>query len=373
MIMEMDNKKKMAFFFIGGGLLLVVILIMMIFFKGPQPEEPEKLDNAQMELPEGEGTELADSKIEEYRKDNRTSRRAIDDYWDDIGDEPKEGTSDDPLYELNNGSGAKKPSSVSREAAFEEMFGAPEQKPGRSVDDELRERDRRIEERRKKTMDEFIAANYGTQPEPEPEPEPVKTPEEEVVERIHMEENAVRRSDAISSIDDGYGTSGISSLGNDVQKSKDTDSYPFKCMFVRDEKIKNGDRVTVRLLEDMVIGGQLIPKNTHLMANCTLGKRLQLVIPSIQINGKIIALNYDAYDANDGTKGIFCPEIDDSARKAATSYASATATSRARSLVGGIAQDAIQAGTILLSGTGQERKVSVPAGYQFFIVRSKQS
>ena len=82
---------------------------------------------------------------------------------------------------------------------------------------------------------------------------------------------------------------------------------PFKCMFVRDQKLTSGQRVTLRLLEDYVEGGVRIPANTHLAAICKIGDRLELQVRSLEINGRIIPLALDAYDT-DGLQGIYCPE-----------------------------------------------------------------
>ena len=79
---------------------------------------------------------------------------------------------------------------------------------------------------------------------------------------------------------------------------------PFKCMFVRDQKITSGQRVTLRLLEDYNQDGVRIPANTHLAAICKIGDRLELQVRSLEMNGRIIPLALDAYDT-DGMQGIY--------------------------------------------------------------------
>lgn len=82
---------------------------------------------------------------------------------------------------------------------------------------------------------------------------------------------------------------------------------PFRCMFIRDEKVSNGQRVTVRLLEEYALDGVIIPANSHLTAICKISDRLELDVKSWEINGRIIPLQLCAYDM-DGLKGIYCPE-----------------------------------------------------------------
>ena len=149
------------------------------------------------------------------------------------------------------------------------------------------------------------------------------------------------------------------------------EEYPFKCMFVRSGKLKSGERVSIRLLEDMVIDGQLVPKNTHLMAVCSIGSRLDLNVASIDLGGKIINLDYDAYD-NDGTKGIYCPGISDRTASQAASTAVSGARSRLTSRIGRAAQDVVNTGLSLITLSGGETAVQVPAGYQFYLVKSRR-
>ena len=169
----------------------------------------------------------------------------------------------------------------------------------------------------------------------------------------------------ISSLD---GT-GVSSLGTDEDIFVD-ESYPFKCMFVREEKIKSGQRVSIRLLEDMLVGNTLIPKNSHLMATCSIGGRLELEISNVEIQGRIFTLGYEAYDT-DGTKGIYCPDSGGNVQQTARSRGTTLAGTALRSRVGRVAGDIVSTGISLIESSNGERTVTVPSGYEFFIVRKK--
>ena len=177
-------------------------------------------------------------------------------------------------------------------------------------------------------------------------------------------------------MDDDFGsvsTSGVSSLDEDDRAWPEDESYPFRCMFVRQEKLKNSQRVAVRLLEDIVVEGQLVKKNTHLNAVCSIGDRIDLKVSSIDINGRIVNLDFDAYD-NDGTRGIYAPDLSkDTMVEDMLKQAGVQGVRRRMSTaVGQTVQDILAAGSMVITGQGKDRSVTVPAGYQFYLVRSKK-
>lgn len=154
--------------------------------------------------------------------------------------------------------------------------------------------------------------------------------------------------------------------GNDPQSPK----RPFRCMFVRDEKIKSGQRVAVRLLEEYNDGSIRIPANTHLQAICKLDSRLHLSIRSLEMNGKIIPLQFEAYDT-DGLEGIYCPESS-KAVKTATNDLITTAGTSLGGLVGNIANTVIRTGATIARTASGENAVSINSGYEFFLVKTEK-
>ena len=107
----------------------------------------------------------------------------------------------------------------------------------------------------------------------------------------------------------------------------------------------------------------------------TLLKTIAGLIPvsggTVSLGGKIINLDYDAYD-NDGTKGIYCPGISDKTTSKAAGTAVSGARGRLTSRVGRTAQDVVNTGLSLITLSGDETAVQVPAGYQFYLVKSKR-
>ena len=147
---------------------------------------------------------------------------------------------------------------------------------------------------------------------------------------------------------------------------------PFKCMFVRDEKLKSGQRVTLRLLEDYNMDGVRIPANTHLAAICKIGDRLELQVRSLEMNGRIIPLALDAYD-NDGLQGIYCPETSASkSSRQASNDAISTAGTTFGGLVGDLASTVIRTGASIARSASGEVSVSVVSGYEFYLVKSER-
>lgn len=179
-------------------------------------------------------------------------------------------------------------------------------------------------------------------------------------------------SSSISSLDDGWG-GGLSSLGADDFQTGGEGNRPFRCMFTRDEKIRNGQRVTLRTLEDIVIDGVFIPANAHISAICSVKDRLMVSVNSFESNGHIYSLNMDGYD-NDGALGIYCPS---SANSSATTTARNDALSVGQSVLGGrmgaIASGIVRTGVSIARSAGKgESSVTVPAGYTFYIMKSQK-
>lgn len=184
----------------------------------------------------------------------------------------------------------------------------------------------------------------------------------------------LRRTGGVSSLNDDWGTvEGIGSLETGDEYVVQDDDKPYKVMFLRDQKIKSGDRVALRLLEDMAAGGVLIPRNTHLSAVCQVGERLQVTVSSIEIGGKIYSLDYVAFD-NDGGEGLYCPssnagrkadQASQSLGQTAISAVTGLVTATAGSTAGNVARIGAQA----VRGTGGSATATISSGYTFYLLK----
>ena len=198
----------------------------------------------------------------------------------------------------------------------------------------------------------------GTSSEAEGASSPDSVDEDEVELKYHSDD------DIVFSLDDEFTDDGV----NYPEDSK----RPFRCMFIRDEKLKEGQRVTLRLLETYEENGVRIPANAHLSAICKIGNRLELTVKSVEINGKIIPVNLCAYDT-DGLKGIYCPETSSNknAKKAENDALSASGATFG-GLVGDIANTIIRTGVNIARSSSGEVSVNVSSGYEFFLVKSER-
>ena len=216
------------------------------------------------------------------------------------------------------------------------------------------------------------AAGQASPASTQPKQEETQKEEDQPVE-AEKTRVQVRKSGGVSAFGlGGESSSGsLSSLGEEDMFVNDDPSHPFKVKFAYDEKVSSGQRVTIRLCEDMVIDGVLIPVNTHLFATCQVGERLKLNVSSIDINGKIYSLNYTAYD-NDGAEGLYCPQSEASKiAKEAGEQAGQLAQTAISSAITGYPGRIFQSGASIVRSRNGKVTVSVTAGYTFYLIRDK--
>ena len=168
----------------------------------------------------------------------------------------------------------------------------------------------------------------------------------------------------------------ITSLDDDFDdpsvRYSSSEKVPFRCMFVRDQKVVDGQRVTVRLLEDYSADGVFVPANTHLAAVCKVSDRLELSVRSVEMNGRILPLQLVAYDT-DGMAGIYCPETSASRNsRRASSDAISAANSTFGGLVGDLANTVLRTGATIAKSASGELSVKVVSGYEFYLVKSER-
>lgn len=230
-----------------------------------------------------------------------------------------------------------------------------------------------IPEQRMQEVDDYmISMGYdprtGLPIEKKAEPEPEKPQAEPEPEKRVV---SGKRTGGISSLGDSFGGS-LDNLDNQQEYVTEDVTHPYRVMFIRDQKISNGDRVTLRLLEDLPFNGILIPANTHLQATVKISDRLELNVTSFEMNGKLYSTNYTAYD-NDGGKGLYCP--DTSASKNAKDGGNQAGEIVGSALQGGITGMAgriITAGSQIVRTSTGKVSVSLTSGYQFFLMREKK-
>ena len=347
----MDKNKLII---IGAAAAFLVIAVCMFIPEKKTEERPaERPKNETANVPDGETQQVTTSKKDGYEiGTGRNRNSAADIYWN--GQEETQITHEQVRQ------------------SSEEMFGRGTQTttptysapaPSNPYRETAEEREARHRRRQEEAIE--LAERMTTEETQQ------ETPQEVIVTETKTEEAprvvVTRQSSSISTLDNDFSSSGMSSLDDESTLTVIEESHPFKCMFAKESKVKNGQRVSVILLEDIVVGGIPVPKNTHLMARCKLSDRLELEFENIEIGGRILHLGYEAYDV-DGSRGIYCPDVSGTGkqvRSRGSNIISSTLTGR----MGRIAGEVLSTGVSIAQSAGGEITVSVPAGYTFYIVK----
>lgn len=347
----------------------IVLMLLPMFKRGSSPTS-ETGGSVAVTLPDAEVKQMADSKSEAMR-----GAVTLDKYFDELKPEGADSEEDMSLVSTDSSSPAAAPAAAPSSpsgTAVDRVFGpapspssaspeafspsSPSSRPrgGGSSASRPRTEEERLEYDRKRAEMVRDVLTGGAAVEETPEAP-------ETAEPVAIDLSAVGSSDGI-----------ISTLDDEPSEGVSYGVRPFRCMFVRDQKLVSGQRVTLRLLEDLPLDGVVVPANTHLSAICKIGDRLELQVRSLEMNGRIIPLALDAYDT-DGLQGIYCPETASSkASKRAADDAVSTAGQTFGGLVGDIASTVIRTGASIAKSATGELSVSVVSGYEFYLVKSEK-
>ena len=143
--------------------------------------------------------------------------------------------------------------------------------------------------------------------------------------------------------------------------------------------LREGNYVALRLLESAHIGELRIPRQSLLIAQAKLGgNRLQLLVKSIEIGGRIIPVKLSAYDL-DGQEGIYIPgaeQISDLKEVGANIGGSVGtsftfASSAKDQIISEAARGVMQGASQLLQKKLRTLQVTLKGGYRLFLVSSK--
>lgn len=339
-VSEMSQKKKLFIIFGAFAVIVLIFAIAALIPKMIAVDEEET--SVSQPIPEAELTEGPDGKTDSY------VRSGITDYWESL-DEQQEVTPEG----AGTVGGSRRPGEVSVEDIFGDMKDGGDQPPAKKSSGGGGG------SARKPSGESAQAAK----PKAEASPETPATPA-----RVQ-----VKRSGAISSLDEDVVQdvgNGFSTLDGDDMWIQGEAGKPYRCMFTRDEKVSSGQRISLRLLEDLVINGVHIPQNTHLQGVCKISDRMEVSITSLDMGGRILSFHFEAYDT-DGGKGIYCSDLSQT-KKDITNQGVSTALNSLNSRLGSAARDAATLGASIVRSKSGEISVTVPAGYTFYIVEEKR-
>lgn len=338
--------KKRFLFIIGVFIVIVLILVASAIIPQKKSSGEEEASPVSQPIPEADLAEGPDGKTDSY------VRSGISDYWESL-DEQQE-------MDLGGGGGSdsRRPGEVSVEDIFGDMKRGAEEQPVRKPSGGGGGGSTNKPTKEEPPLEQAPAESLAETPA-ESEPTPARV--------------QVKRSGAISSLDEDVVQdvgNGFSTLDSDDMWIQGEAGKPYRCMFTRDEKVTSGQRITLRLLEDLVIGGVHIPQNTHLQGVCKISDRMEVSITSLDMGGRILSFHFEAYDT-DGGKGIYCSDLSQT-KKDITNQGVSTALNSLNSRLGSAARDAATLGASIVRSKSGEISVTVPSGYTFYIVEEKK-
>ena len=162
--------------------------------------------------------------------------------------------------------------------------------------------------------------------------------------------------------------------------SAHTDGRNTLCVVVdKTTTLKEGDYVALRLLETARVQQISIPKHSLLMAQAKIdGNRMQLLIKSIEVNGRILPVKLSAYDT-DGQMGVYIPGSEEvsalkemGANVGGSMGTSFTFSSSAKDqIISEVTRGVMQGAGQLLQKKLRTIKVTLKGGYRLFLVLTK--
>ena len=146
------------------------------------------------------------------------------------------------------------------------------------------------------------------------------------------------------------------------------------------QAIRAGSTVQLRLLEAVRIDGVVIPRNTPVYGTATIsGMRLQVVVSSVEYNGRIFAVEASAYDL-DGQPGLNVPNSRErTALKEALASVGQTAgtsvnvtRSAGQQVLSELARGGLQASSQYVAEKLREVKITLKANHQLLLISKQQ-
>ena len=381
--------------------ILVVVGIPMVYYgfgfnKKPQEEtrQPVKIDMQDADVESYDKTRMQTYQDADMNKNINKNR---DDYWDSLSDDlVSKGNVNDDLsgytpneqYLIRNG--LKTREQVDRERAAEAAaaaqrtaalsgYGSGSAAPQRPMTQD--QKDSAYFARLERSMQiasKYMPQDTGTEAPEQPQPtEPVEEKKEEEQRKIDIT-NQLSNLPSDSFSGDGIVTSLVGPEESDVVHYAGTkQSKPVKATFLKNETLSNGQRVIIRLMQDMTLSdGTIIPANTHITGTCAFSSRLKIDVKMLHYNGRMFPTDISVYD-NDGTEGIYCPTVEKSKKNKRRAKEVAGGTMSALGSVAGtllmgnpfigrIASTGLSAATSVINDDGSV-SVKVSPGYEFYV------
>ena len=376
--MDADKKKMVMIAVIGGvaiiGFLFFAFTVMLGGGKKGSAEEV-RVESAKPSIPDANNEELYTKKSQAYANSSDFDDKNVDEIWASLAskeDAGKDGFSEDMFK-------------------TEPASSKPEENPGKknvrrdSTPRDTGDEDLIVTQKVQQPKQSYTSNSSGrrTSTGSKPTQPAVTQPVQEQQPASVQETTPAPKPRKKASDWNSTATGAFSSLSNtDDYEMEDWDSSDngfIRCCFAKDMKVVNGQRITIRLLQDLFINDALIPANSRITATCQLSDRLNVIVSGFEINGRIFDDKFIAYDLNDGNPGIYCPSVSQNnskliKRQAINEGVSAVSSVLGRDggVIGSLGSRAVSTGQQIANSAIALTEVSVVSGYEFYIKRSER-
>ena len=399
---EQIRRRKMALV-VPIFILITAVFIYYIFFGlGEKTEDNQnELDGINTEIPDPRQIEIPDDKRKAYEEENlrklqQNRVRNLNDFYFNKKDSNVSGKTVviDQIHSNRKDSQKKDPLSESNQVYKEvtKQINSFYQEPVTEKSEQIASMEKEIEELKNEL-------NQKTQPDPAeimergyqmaakyllPKEEKIITQKQDkfTVKVSKKTDNTVsflpqqtsqKQFITEHTVPRNYGFNTITESNMDIAVNT------IRACIHENQTVINGSRVKLRLLENILVDGVEIPKNSIVYGTVQISpERLIISVPYIEFGNRIFPVELSVFDT-DGNKGVHAPgTLEITAAKEALAnlgQGAGQSISIARDAKQQLAMDAskivVQAGSQYLGKKMREVKVNLKAGYQILLVTEK--
>lgn len=390
----------------SGGLLVLVVGFGLFYmmFGTKKPVVDQNPETILLDMPDAADNRYADeTRMQAYRTGDMVGRfgnDAVEDYWNSLGGDLVSKDSD-AIFDENDlaggnytdlekyyiRNGIKTKAQIDAEhtnsnASFDEIMA--KYNPNVAVQKPMtqEQKDSAYFARMERAYE--MALRYSTPAAAAVEETMTggNTPEEELERKLDLDQPAsipvesFSMSDGIISSLDAPADDGLVHYSGGVARR------PVKATFLKTEKLSDGQRVIIRLMQDLYLAdGTMIPANTHITGICKFGRRLMISVTMLHYGGRMFPADISVYD-NDGTEGIYCPTVESKKKVAKVAEdVGKSVIGAAGSMVGSLLTGNPFIGTVASRGINSITSsinsdgtvsVDVSAGYEFYVFENEK-
>lgn len=381
---EADRAKLKKYAIVFPAMFLSFIVALWLIFGDGFTSTKTDTSNANMELPEGDNSELQGNKLkameEKAMLDAKNEQDSIVQTYTEMADTMPVGSPSSLNSPIESSAQAYQEVQASLEdfyipvnddaaqvaelqARIDELEAQNTQVVQQSLPNELE-----LMEKSYQLAAQYLGTGNGGQqavivdePEKERKVQPVTQVNRNVVSSL-----------TASTSERSFSTA----VGSKRQNFRNTIS----ACIATDQSVMDGQSVRLRTLEPMWIGNSLLPKNTTVVGSARLqGERLEITIESIEAAGCIMGVDLAVYDS-DGQEGINIPNsMESDALKEIGANIGSTIGSSINISTDAGAQIVSDVGRGLLNGVGQyltkkirQTKVHLKSGYKVMLKQNEQ-